>query len=61
MDGKGSALDNIYIERFWRALKYEHIYLNLANDGIELYIGMLKYIEIYNSKKRHTSIKNNTP
>ena len=34
MDGK--ALDNIFIERFWRALKYEHIYLNPANGGIEL-------------------------
>jgi putative transposase len=61
MDGKGRALDNIYIERFWRALKYEHIYLNPANGGVELYEGVRKYIEFYNTKRRHTSINNNTP
>ena len=61
MDGKGRALDNIYIERFWRALKYEHIYLNPANSGIELYEGERKYIEFYNTERRHTSIKNNNP
>ena len=37
MDGKGRALDNIYIERFWRSLKQEKIYLNPANGGLELY------------------------
>ena len=37
LNDKGRALDYIYIERFWRALKYEHIYLNPANGGIELY------------------------
>lgn len=61
MDGKGRALDNIYIERFWRALKYEHIYLNPANGGIDLYEGVKKYIEFYNQKRRHTSINNHTP
>ena len=43
------------------ALKYEHIYLNPANGGIELYEGVRKYIEFYNIERRHTSIKNNTP
>jgi putative transposase len=61
MDGKGRALDNIFIERFWRVLKYEHIYLNPAIGGIELYEGVRKYIEFYNSERRHTSINNNTP
>jgi putative transposase len=60
MDGKGRALDNIFIERFWRALKYEQIYLNPANEGIELYEGVRKYIGFYNSERRHTSINNNT-
>lgn len=40
MDGKGRALDNIYIERFWRTIKYQHIYLNPAEDGISLYMGI---------------------
>lgn len=61
MDGKGRALDNIYIERFWRALKYEHIYLNPANGGVELYEGVRKYIEFYNNERRHTSLGNQTP
>jgi hypothetical protein len=57
MGVKGRALENSYIERFWRALKYEHIYLNSANGGIELYEGVRKYIEFYNTERRHTSIK----
>jgi len=61
MDGRGRALDNIFIERFWRALKYEHIYLNPANGGLELYEGVKKYIGFYNTERRHTSINNNTP
>lgn len=61
MDGKGRALDNIYIERFWRALKYEHVYLNPANGGVDLYEGVKKYIEFYNQKRRHTGINNQTP
>ena len=50
MDGKGRALDNIYIERFWRTIKYQHIYLNPAEDGISLYKGILKWIYKYNNK-----------
>ncbi len=61
MYGKGRALDNIYIERFWRAQKYEHIYLNPANGGVELYEGVRKYIDFYNKERRHTSIGNITP
>lgn len=61
MDGKGRALDNIYIERFWRSIKYEHIYLNPANGGIQLYEGVKKYIEFYNHQRRHTSLGNQTP
>ncbi len=56
MDGRGRALDNIYIERFWRTLKQEKIYLNPANGGLELYQNVRKYIEFYNKKRRHTSI-----
>lgn len=51
MDGKGRALDNIYIERFWRTIKYQHIFLNPAQDGITLYKGIQKWIEKYHNKK----------
>lgn len=61
MDGKGRALDNIYIERFWRSIKYEHIYLNPPNGGIQLYEGIKKYIDFYNSERRHSCLDNKTP
>lgn len=51
MDGKGRAIDNIYIERFWRSIKYRHIYLNPANDGIELFKGIMKWIDKYNNRR----------
>ena len=51
MDGKGRALDNTYIERFWRSIKYRHIYLNPANDELELYRGRDKWMNTYNKRK----------
>ncbi|MCK0192717.1 IS3 family transposase [Arenibacter sp. F20364] len=56
MDGKGRALDNIYIERFWKSIKYEKIYLNPPNGGLDLYQMIRKCIEFYNTKRRHTEI-----
>ncbi len=56
MDGKGRALDNIYIERFWKSLKYEKIYLNPPNGGLDLYQKVKEYIKFYNNKRRHTEI-----
>jgi len=56
MDSKGRALDNIYIERFWRSIKWEKIYLNPPNGGLELYQMVKDYIEFYNEKRRHTEI-----
>lgn len=50
MNGKGRALDNIYIERFWRTLKYQHIYLNPASDGFSLYKGIKLWINKYHYK-----------
>ena len=56
MDGKGRALDNIYIERFWRSIKYRHIYLNPANDGHQLSEGIEHWIDRYHHRK-HQGIK----
>lgn len=55
MDGKGRATDNTWIERFWKTLKENHIYLNPADNGIDLYNGIKNYIEYYHQKK-HQSI-----
>lgn len=56
MDGKGRAIDNIFIERLWRSLKYEYIYLNPADDGIELYRGLFEWFTDYNTERRHQSL-----
>jgi len=61
MDGKGRAVDNIFIERFWRTLKYDHIYLNPANDGLELYQGVKEYIQYYNHVLHHQGIGRKIP
>ena len=61
MDGRGRALDNIFIERFWRSLKYEHIYLKPADNGLELYQGIERYIHFYNQQRRHQSLDSLTP
>lgn len=60
MDGKGRALDNVYIERFWRTLKQRHVYLNPAGDGLELYQGIGRFMERYNNK-RHQGIGRVSP
>jgi putative transposase len=56
MDGRGRALDNVYIERFWRSIKQEKIYLNPPNGGLELFNMVKDYIQFYNEKRRHTEI-----
>lgn len=61
MDGKGRALDNIFIERFWRTIKYEHIYLKPAADGKELYEGIKVFINDYNMNRRHESLNKSMP
>ena len=61
MDGQGRALDNIYIERFWRTLKYEHIYIRPAKDGKDLRDGVTWFIKYYNAERRHTELENKTP
>ncbi|UTA66484.1 IS3 family transposase [Emticicia sp. 21SJ11W-3] len=61
MDGKGRAIDNIFIERFWRTLKYEYVYLNPANGGLQFYFGLDEYIRYYNFQRPHEAIEKMTP
>lgn len=61
MDGKGRAIDNIFIERLWRTVKYEHIYLNVYQDGLSLFKGLECYFTFYNDERRHQSLNNETP
>jgi putative transposase len=61
MDGKGRALDNIFIERLWRSVKYENIYLNVYEDGLSLYQGLNKYFDFYNNQRHHQSLDYQAP
>jgi putative transposase len=61
MDGVNRALDNIFIERFWRTLKYEDIYLNDYRTAIELKAGMKRYMDFYNGERFHASQDYQTP
>lgn len=61
MDGKGRALDNVFIERFWRSLKYEDIYLKRYETGEEALAGIHAYIDFYNNERLHQSLEYKTP
>lgn len=61
MDGKGRAIDNIFVERLWRTVKYEHIYLHVAEDGVELYQGLKNYFRFYNQERLHQSLEYKVP
>lgn len=55
MDGKGRATDNTWIERFWKSLKNDYVYLNPCEDGLDLYEGIQNYMAYYNSKTHHAT------
>lgn len=61
MDGKGRAIDNIFIERLWRTVKQDHVYLYPAQDGWELYQGLNEFFTEYNTKKTHQGIGRRIP
>lgn len=61
MDGRGRALDNIFIERLWRSVKYEDIYLNKYGNMTELLTGLRIYFLFYNGERLHQSLRNQTP
>ncbi len=61
MDGRGRALDNIFVERLWRTLKYEDIYLKGYGDMGSLTLGLTAYFVFYNRERPHQSLGNLTP
>jgi len=61
MDGKGRAIDNIFVERLWRSVKYEDIYLKAYEDGWQLEKGMSHYFNFYNQERLHQSLNYQTP
>ena len=61
MDGKGRATDNIFIERFWRSLKWENVYLKDYQTPREARIGITEYIQYYNNERPHQSVDYRIP
>jgi putative transposase len=61
MDGRGRALDNVFIERLWWSVKYEDIYPKSYDDGHELHRGLGVYFDYYNNERNHSSLDKRTP
>jgi len=61
MDGKGRWLDNVFIERLWRSVKYEDVYLKAYGSLTEVRQGLREYFEFYNFHRRHQSLDRRTP
>jgi len=61
MDGKGSYRDNLFIERLWRSVKYEEVYLHAYQDGRDARIGLGNYFRFYNTERPHQSHGYRTP
>ena len=61
MDGRGRWMDNVFIERLWRSLKHEDIYLKHYADGHEAKAGISAWIDFYNTKRFHRALRNRTP
>ncbi len=61
MDGRGRALDNIFVERLWRSIKYEDVYLKGYANVSELLLGLTEYFAFYNTERFHQSLDYETP
>lgn len=61
MDGRGRWMDNVFIERLWRSLKYECVYLNAFDNGSQARMGIGAWIDFYNTRRPHSSLRDATP
>jgi putative transposase len=61
MDGKGRFLDNIFVERLWRSLKYQCVYLHAWSGGREARAGIGKWMDLYNQRRAHSALGGRTP
>jgi len=61
MDGKGRWVDNVFVERLWRSVKYEDVYLHAYETPAELRVGLIRYFEFYNAGRRHSALDRRTP
>jgi putative transposase len=61
MDGRGRALDNVFVERLWRSVKYEDVYIKDYGSVVELETGLTEYFQLYNHHRPHQSLNYQTP
>jgi putative transposase len=61
MDGRGRWMDNVFVERLWRSLKYECVYLHASETGSELRAGLSRWISYYNVRRPHSTLAGRTP
>jgi len=61
MDGKGRWVDNVFVERLWRSVKYEDLYLHAYETPTELRAGLARYFTFYNTRRRHSALDRRTP
>jgi putative transposase len=61
MDGKGRWIDNVFIERLWRSVKYEEVYLHAYTNGTEARAALTRYFSFYNAIRSHQSLEYRTP
>jgi putative transposase len=61
MDGKGRWIDNVFIERLWRSVKYEEVYLHAYTNGTEARAGLTRYFRFYNARRSHQALEYRTP
>ena len=61
MDGKGRWVDNVFVERLWRSVKYENVYLHAYETPAALRAGLARYFEFYNARRRHSALDRRTP
>jgi putative transposase len=61
MDGKGRWVDNVFVERLWRSVKYEDVYLRAYETPTELRAGLARYFQFYNTRRRHSALDRRTP
>jgi putative transposase len=61
MDGKGRWIDNVFIERLWRSVKYEEVYLHAYANGTEARVALTRYLSFYNARRIHQALDYQTP
>ena len=61
MGGRGRWVDNVFVERLWRSVKYEDVYLHAYDTPGELRAGLTRYFQFYNERRRHSALGRRTP